>query len=191
MSRVSADESMAGNHECTDGSAGNGRRLALLVCAASPARHAGQYASRLRSAGWQVSVVASPAAVEWLDQELPDETGSGWSDASDALARPHAVLVAPATFHTLNRCAAGLNDTLLLSVLHEAIGSGIPVIVAPHVNHALAAHPALERSRRTLMAWGVRVVQDVPCEGGCGPDTHWPAIDAALREHATAPGSGR
>jgi phosphopantothenoylcysteine synthetase/decarboxylase len=66
------------------------------------------------------------------------------------------VAVAPATFNTINKWAAGIADTLALGTLCEAYGLGVPIAVLPCVADALAAHPAYRASLARLRAMGVR-----------------------------------
>ncbi|MFE9885411.1 flavoprotein [Streptomyces scopuliridis] len=58
--------------------------------------------------------------------------------------------VAPATFNTINKWAAGISDTLALGILCEAYGLGISTAVLPYVNAAMASHPAYSRSLEQL-----------------------------------------
>ena len=44
------------------------------------------------------------------------------------------MIVAPATFNTINKWAAGISDTLALGLLTEAIGKKIPVVALPFTN---------------------------------------------------------
>ena len=76
--------------------------------------------------------------------------------------------VAPATFNTVNKWAAGIADTLALGTLNEACGLGVPVSVLPCVNEALARHPAYRASVERLGAMGVRFGD--PYAGDTGPD---------------------
>lgn len=69
---------------------------------------------------------------------------------------PDAVAVAPATFNTVNKWAAGISDTLALGTLCEAYGLGVPIAVLPCVSDALAAHPAYRASLDRLRGMGVR-----------------------------------
>jgi phosphopantothenoylcysteine decarboxylase len=99
-----------------------------------------------------------------------------------------AMLVAPATFNTINKWAAGVSDTLALGLINEAIGLGIPVVAMPFVNSALATHPAFASSVERLRAAGVEVIF-APGEphpfGGGGPFAEafaWHLGLAALRE---------
>lgn len=73
---------------------------------------------------------------------------------------PDAMVVAPATFNTINKWAAGISDTLALGLLNEALGLGLPVVAVPFPNIALAQHPAFRRSMRELEALGVRLLFD-------------------------------
>jgi phosphopantothenoylcysteine decarboxylase len=77
------------------------------------------------------------------------------------------VLFAPCGFNSLNKLAAGIADTLALSIVAEAIGRRTPVIVAPSLNQPLLDHPAAQASMRTLAGWGVTIVP--PVDEGAGP----------------------
>jgi phosphopantothenoylcysteine synthetase/decarboxylase len=77
------------------------------------------------------------------------------------------VLVAPCSFNSLNKLAAGSADNLALSVVAEAIGSGTPVVVAPSFNEPLLRHPRTPASIATLRSWGVLVIE--PVDSGNGP----------------------
>jgi phosphopantothenoylcysteine synthetase/decarboxylase len=78
------------------------------------------------------------------------------------------VLVAPCSFNSLNKLAAGVADNLALSVAAEAIGRGTPVIVAPSLNAPLLRHPVTARSIATMRDWGVTVVEPEDPDGS-GP----------------------
>jgi phosphopantothenoylcysteine synthetase/decarboxylase len=69
------------------------------------------------------------------------------------------VLVAPCSFNSLNKLAAGIADNLPLSVTAEAIGRGTPVIVAVSVNPPLFRHPRTAASMAALRSWGVSVIE--------------------------------
>jgi len=77
---------------------------------------------------------------------------------ADVLPPPDAIVVAPATFNTINKWAAGISDTLALGLLTEAIGKRLPVVALPFVNAAQAEHPAFQGSIDRLRAAGVRLL---------------------------------
>jgi hypothetical protein len=76
----------------------------------------------------------------------------------DVLPEPDAIIVAPATFNTINKWEAGIADTLALGLLCEATGRGLPVVVLPYLNAAQAEHPALGEGIERLRRLGVRVL---------------------------------
>lgn len=167
--------------------------LFLVVCAASPARHIDALIRPLRAGGWRLRVFATADGAQWLsaaqiEQLTGDKLYCNVADLAGASApQPDAVIIAPMTFHTANQIAAGANNTLALNVVHDAIGSGLAVIAAPHVNGALKAHPLHQRGLATLRILRVHVVDDDACEGGCAAERHWPAvlagIDAAIAQN--------
>ena len=69
------------------------------------------------------------------------------------------MLVAPCSFNSLNKLAAGIADNLALSLTAEAIGRGTPVVVAVSVNEPLWRHPLTRASVATLRSWHVSVVE--------------------------------
>jgi hypothetical protein len=99
-------------------------------------------------------------------------------------------VVAPATFNTVNKLAAGISDTLALGLLNEAVGTGLPIIAAPFPNQMLARHPAFVTSIAALRSWGVRLIFDperyplpVPNQGESGNTLFpWAAIREELLE---------
>jgi phosphopantothenoylcysteine synthetase/decarboxylase len=86
-----------------------------------------------------------------------EHAGTGGGTAR-SLPRADAIIVAPATYNTINKWALGVSDNYALSILAEAIGLAIPTVVLPFVNAALAAHPAFGRSIAVLRDAGVAVV---------------------------------
>jgi len=76
----------------------------------------------------------------------------------DVLPPPSALLVAPATFNTINKWAAGISDTLALGLINEALGMQIPVVAVPLIGRTLAVHPAVVTSLATLRQAGVTVL---------------------------------
>ncbi len=142
-----------------------GRTLYLVVCAAPRARHIGELISRAQQAGWKICVIATPAALKFIDSEaLAQQTGYvvrheyKLPDEADALPPADAMLVCPATFNTINKWALGIADTLALGLLTEALGMSLPIVAAPALNNAQEAHPAFRQSVTMLRQAGVTVL---------------------------------
>ncbi|GGX91035.1 flavoprotein [Streptomyces fructofermentans] len=137
--------------------------LYVVVCAAGVAAGVGELIALARTRGWDVGVVATPLATGFLDTAaIEEQTGrplrSAWRAPGDPrpFPDPDAVTVAPATFNTVNKWAAGISDTLALGTLCEAYGQGVPISVLPCVSEALTAHPAYGESVERLRGMGVR-----------------------------------
>ncbi len=147
------------------------RVLYVVACGGRPAGDLPAFVQEAQRVGWEVCVIATPNAVKFMDlARLADLTGHvvrydyKQPDEPDVLPPADAIVVAPATFNTINKWAAGISDTLALGLLNEAIGLGLPVVAVPFPNVALARHPAFRRSMRDLRSYGVRLVFD--------PDAH-------------------
>ena len=120
----------------------------------------------LRTGGWAVCAITTPAALAWVDVEAltkatghPVRTEFRSPDDAEFAPRGDAVLVAPATFNTINKCAAGINDNLALGLINEALGSpAIPIAFLPWVNGSLNAHPAYQPALARFRDAGVHIV---------------------------------
>jgi phosphopantothenoylcysteine decarboxylase len=146
------------------GASGPGRVLHLVVCAAPPAQAIHELVAMLVARGWEVHVIATPAAMDWIDAEKVAATSGNpvhWQarQPGDGRSLPTAdrVVVAPATFNTVNAWAAGINNTLAMGVVNGALGEGTPLAVSPYVKASLAAHPAFGGNLEVLRAAGVRL----------------------------------
>jgi hypothetical protein len=172
------------------------RVLSVIACGAGPAAAVGTLIGQASERGWTVQVIATPAALDFLDvpaiekqTERPVRSqyrkpGEPRSEKADA------IIVAPATYNTINKWAQGISDTYALGVLAETTGLGVPIVVMPFVNSALASRPPFRRSVDALRAEGVHILlgpggiePHPPHTGGELIDT-WPwhlALDEADR----------
>lgn len=149
------------------------RVLFVIVCAAGPAPEVGMLVKAAQADGWDVWVVPTPSAVDFLDiPALEALTGHAiraryrQPGEGGKLPPADAVVVAPATYNTMNKWAAGISDTFALGLLAELTPSGVPIAVLPFVNASLAANRVFERSVAELRASGVTVLLG---EGGFVP----------------------
>ncbi|MEV6922906.1 flavoprotein [Dactylosporangium sp. NPDC051485] len=138
--------------------------MCIVVCGAGPAPHVGTLVELAQTAGWSARVVATPAAMGFVDvnalsaicgAKVRDDYRPSGTTRSRA---PDALIVAPASYNTINKLALGINDTYALNVVTEAIGRGTPVVILPFVNSALASRHPFIRSVASLRAEGVRVL---------------------------------
>lgn len=142
--------------------------LYVIVCAAPPAQAIHEFIRRTQCLGWDVCVIATPQATRWIDilalealtghvvrmdYKLPGE--------GDPLPKADAMIVIPATFNTVNKWAAGIGDTLAVSILCEALGRGTPpLIVVPCLKMDLVRHPAFSKNIAFLRECGVCVLHE-------------------------------
>jgi hypothetical protein len=162
--------------------------LYVVVCAAGIAADVGRLITAAQEEGWEVGVIATPVAMNGFFDTAAVEAQTGrpirsaWRTPGDPrpFPPPDAVVVAPATFNTVNKWAAGLADTLAVATLCESHGLGVPVAVLPCVADTLAAHPAYQDSLIRLRGMGVRFGE--PYSGELGEDGARPEFgwEAAL-----------
>ncbi|MBH5338113.1 flavoprotein [Streptomyces pactum] len=161
----------------------------LVGCGSRPTSRLPSLASALRASGWDPCIVPSPTGRRFLDVDEAERSSGRpvrWEfDPDDPVELPpaQAVVVAPATFNTVVKLAAGSADTLALAVTAEAIGKGLPVLVVPWTNADLAAHPAYAPAVRTLREWGLHVV---PADQS--DPFPWAALRDRLHRLRTPPG---
>lgn len=139
--------------------------LYLIVCAAGAARDVDRLVKAAQDRGWDVWITPTPFALEFINQahlmhltghpvrahyRKPGEPGK--------LPPANAVIVAPATYNTINKWAAGIADTHALGLLAELTPAGVPIAVLPFVNQSLAANRVFARSVAELRESGVTVL---------------------------------
>ncbi|MBV9793088.1 MAG: flavoprotein [Actinobacteria bacterium] len=141
--------------------------LYLVACGAYPAGQLPEFVRDAQAQGWDVCVIATPDGAKFIDAGNlsgltghPVRTRYKRPDEPDVLPPPDALVIAPATFNTVNKWAQGISDTLALGLLNEAIGLGLPMIAVPWPNAALASHPVFVRSIGALREWGVTLLFD-------------------------------
>ena len=151
--------------------------LYVLVCGSPMARDVGILVSLAQQDGWDVCVITTPDGRKFVDVAAlqaqtghPVRTHYKSPGDPDVLPAADAMIVAPATVNTVNKWAAGITDTLVLGLLVEGYGYGVPTAVVPYTNKVMALHPALHDSLAKLRDWGVHVLygEDVCRLGGPG-----------------------
>ena len=168
--------------------------LYVVVCAAPAASHVGELVSLARDAGWVVRVIATPMGERFIDADrlarLTGDrvrTGFRMPDEPDELLKADAVVVAPATFNTVNKWAAGITDTFATGLLCELTGAGVPILAVPLVKDELARHVAFGRSLGILRGMGVRVLFDPQAP----PQSRMPGWPRVMEELHDVIGSGQ
>jgi phosphopantothenoylcysteine decarboxylase/phosphopantothenate--cysteine ligase len=153
-----------------------GTNVVLGVTGSIAAVRVVELAHELRRHGATVRGVMSPSATDivhpWSVEfatEMPvvtEITGGvehvelfgedGWADV---------FLIAPATANTIGKMAAAVDDTPVTTCATIALGSGVPVVVAPAMHGPMYEHPGVLDSIDRLEEWGVSFVDPVFEEG--------------------------
>jgi phosphopantothenoylcysteine synthetase/decarboxylase len=162
------------------------RRVLYLVACAAPAAADVESLVRLaQGAGWRVYVLTSPMGRRFMDVDRlagltgePVRSDYRMPDEPNELPAADAVIVAPATFNTVNKWATGIADTFVVGLLCELTGFGIPIVAVPLLKDALARHVAFAANVEVLRSMGVRVLFDPAAP----PDARMPGWEAILGE---------
>jgi phosphopantothenoylcysteine decarboxylase/phosphopantothenate--cysteine ligase len=146
-----------------------GKRVALLITGGIAAFKAPLVARALRRQGADVVAFASSEALRYVTEDTLE-----WSTVNPVVTRLTAAaehlsdaapfdayLVAPATYNTINKAAAGIADTPVTSALASALGrmeqGATKVLVVPTM-HGSLHNSILTGSLERLAALGVRIV---------------------------------
>jgi phosphopantothenoylcysteine decarboxylase / phosphopantothenate---cysteine ligase len=68
------------------------------------------------------------------------------------------LLIAPCTANTISKIACGIDDTPVTTFATTALGSALPVLIAPAMHHSMYRHPAVHGNLECLRAWGIGVI---------------------------------
>lgn len=143
--------------------------LYIIVCASRVAGRADGLIVAAQNAGWDVCVIATPKAMNFIDKaalekitKRPVRHDYKRPEEPDLFPPANAIIVFPATFNTINKWAAGISDTLALGLLNEYTGRKKPILAIPCVttNSGLDSHPAFARSISLLREYGVGVLYE-------------------------------
>lgn len=171
--------------------------LYLFGSAAPPVFDVDTVIRDAQARGFDVCLGLTPTAARWLGDRLPGLEGlTGHPVRSeyklpgepDVWPKADVIVVAPATFNTVNAWALGLTRDFVVGVVAEGIGKGIPMVAMPCVNAAYVRHRQFERSVQELREMGVTVLYGeggfVPNLPGQGRPREYPwrlALEAAER----------
>ncbi|SCF44984.1 Flavoprotein [Micromonospora matsumotoense] len=147
--------------------------LQIVVCAASPAPDVTILINTAHQQSWTTAVTATPHAMDFIDIPAIEEL-TGAPVRSDYQTSPgvrrslptaDALVIAPATYNSINKIALGLADNYAMTTIAELIGRHIPTVIVPFVNTALATRHPYRRAVTSLRDEGIHIL--------LGPDHDW------------------
>ncbi|MBO0888701.1 bifunctional phosphopantothenoylcysteine decarboxylase/phosphopantothenate--cysteine ligase CoaBC, partial [Candidatus Bathyarchaeota archaeon] len=154
-----------------------GKKIALLVTSSVASFKAPEIARELMRHGADVHAVITASTEKMVGSDLLE-----WATGNPVVTRltgklehialagkseSHVslVLIAPATANTIGKLANGIDDTPVTTVASTAIGSRIPVIIAPAMHEPLYDHPIAQENIQRLKKIGVEFVEPEIVEG--------------------------
>ncbi|WP_075056753.1 hypothetical protein [Thermogymnomonas acidicola] len=102
-----------------------------------------------------------------------------------------ALVLMPASFDTIGKCANGIADEVQPLMFSNAVGSGVPVLFVPAMHQGMFRSPALRRNTDILRSMGALFVEPVVEEGKAKLAGPAEVIDAVARALAGQRGGGR
>jgi len=91
-------------------------------------------------------------AITRIDGSVPYIELVGTDGTADLL------LIAPATSNTIAKVATGIDDTVVTTFAQNALGAGIPIVIAPAMHETMYNNPLIAGHIRTLEKLGVEFV---------------------------------
>jgi phosphopantothenoylcysteine decarboxylase len=157
--------------------------LAIVVCAALPARSIQDFVVLLQAAGYDPWLIATPNALAFLDLPLLTRlmTHPITSSSPDSSALQHhlpsfdAVVVVPATFNSIKKWAQRVPDTFALHFLLQSEQSHLPILVIPRISAELAQDSAFAPSLALLRSRDIAVYYE-PDRYPPNNNLPWPVI---------------
>nr|WP_230416855.1 flavoprotein [Micromonospora tarapacensis] len=147
--------------------------MQIVVCAAGPAADVTQLINTAQKHSWTTAVTATPNGIDFIDVPAIEElTGaparSSYRQAPGdrrSLPAADALVIAPATYNSINKIALGLADNYAMTSVAELIGRQVPTVIVPFVNAALAARSPFRHAVASLRDEGIHVL--------LGPEDGW------------------
>ena len=165
-------------------------RVLVLMSGSISAYKVCHVLSRLKQAGHEIEVVASPWALKFIGEATIEGLtgrpvrkamfGSGAHMAHINLIRwADLAIVCPATANTINKLASGIGDDLMttLFLAHDFVK---PWLIAPAMNTKMYHHPVTQASVQKLRAMGCEILETASGVLACGEIGDGKLLDSEL-----------
>ncbi|MFY1688550.1 flavoprotein [Plantactinospora sp. WMMB782] len=140
--------------------------LQIVVCGAGPAADVGKLIVAAQGRSWTAAVTATPCAIDFIDARAIESltghparsTYQSTPGARRTLPGIDALVIAPATYNSVNKIAMGIADNYAMTSVAELIGRQVPTVIVPFVNAALSARTPFRRAVADLRQERVRIL---------------------------------
>lgn len=146
-----------------------GKKIILGVCGSIAAYKSAMLARLLVKAGAEVQVIMTPTACDFITPltlatlsknpvlvDFSKEKTGEWNNHVSLALWADALVIAPASAHTLAKMASGLCDNLLTAVY---LSARCPVYFAPAMDLDMLQHPATVHNIDTLKSFGNHLIE--------------------------------
>jgi len=154
------------------------KSVVLGVTGSIAAYKAAELVRQMKARGWDVSVVMTRAATEFVGEltfrtlsrnpvgvDLFDKTLEWMPDHISLAERADVLVIAPCTANVLAKLAHGIADDLLTAT---ALATHAPLVVAPAMNEKMWDHPATQENVRILRKRGALIMDVAAGDLACG-----------------------
>ena len=160
----------------TDGSEIEGKKIVLCITGSVAAYRAIDLARELIRHGAEVypvmseavaSALLTPDMMKWAtgNNVVTKLTGSLEHIDLANYSMSDLIVVYPCTANTIGKVANGISDTPVTSVLSVALGSRIPIIIAPAMHESMYANRLIQENIQRVKDQGVDFLQPIITEG--------------------------
>ncbi|MBT3397999.1 hypothetical protein HOA55_01400 [archaeon] len=147
-----------------------GKTIALAITGGIAAIETPKIARHLRRYGATVNAYMTPSALkfvgraslEWATERSVVVELSG---LAEHICKEDMVVVAPATMNTINKIFNGVADNNVTSLVASALGSDIPVYLAPTMHESLYNNPFFKKNLSQAEEYGITLVEPRGGEG--------------------------
>jgi phosphopantothenoylcysteine decarboxylase / phosphopantothenate---cysteine ligase len=106
--------------------------------------------------------LVTPCAMTFATGEEAITELNGWVQhvtlMGDVSGRADLLLIAPSTANTISKMACGIDDTTVTTMATVALGSGVPILIAPAMHGAMFQNPMVAENIIKLKKAGVTFV---------------------------------
>ena len=160
----------------TEGSEIEGKKIVLCITGSVAAYRAIDLARELIRHGAEVypvmseavaSALLTPEMMKWAtgNNVVTKLTGSLEHIDLANYSMSDLIVVYPCTANTIGKVANGISDTPVTSVLSVALGSRIPIIIAPAMHESMYANRLIQENIQRVKDQGVDFLQPIITEG--------------------------
>ncbi|MDD1771102.1 MAG: bifunctional phosphopantothenoylcysteine decarboxylase/phosphopantothenate--cysteine ligase CoaBC [Methanomassiliicoccales archaeon] len=135
---------------------------------------------------WAMAFATGNEVVEVIDWRVQHVSLLG-----NLPGRADLLLIAPSTANTISKIACGIDDTTVTTMATTALGSGVPILIAPAMHRAMYQNPAVQKNVETLKEMGIGLIGPRIEEGKAKVANIEEIVEAVIRRLGKNDLSGR